>query len=86
MDIILKPEQEQFIQEKLKSGKYKSIDEVIIEAFRLLEEQDKHYEQWVEETRQKVTVGLEQLDRGEGNEVEVVINLLKDKIRGMREA
>lgn len=85
MDIILNPEQEQFIQEKLKSGKYETVDEVIIEAFRLLEERDKHYEQWVEETRKKVTVGLEQLDRGEGNEVEVVINRLKDKIRGMRE-
>jgi antitoxin ParD1/3/4 len=45
MSIALKNEQEQFIQKKLDSGKYRSADEVIFEAFRLLEERDKHYEQ-----------------------------------------
>ncbi len=51
---ILKLEQEQFIQEQVKSRKYDTDDEVIFEAFRLLEERDKHYEKWVEETREKV--------------------------------
>jgi antitoxin ParD1/3/4 len=27
---------------------------VIFEAFRLLEERDNHYEQWLQDTRQKV--------------------------------
>jgi antitoxin ParD1/3/4 len=44
MSIALNPEQEKFIQEKLKSGKYKTADEVILEAFRLLEERDRYYE------------------------------------------
>ncbi len=35
MNITLKPEQEQFIQAKLKSGKYATVDEVITEALQL---------------------------------------------------
>jgi len=80
MDIILKPEQEQLIKAKVNSGKYTTVDEVITEALLLLDERDKHYQQWVEDTRQKVAVGLAQLDRGEGIEVQTVINKLKEKI------
>ncbi len=74
MSIALKIEQEQFIQKKLNSGKYGSADEVIFEAFRLLEERDKHYEQWLRDTRQKVADGLAQLDRGEGLDGETVVS------------
>jgi antitoxin ParD1/3/4 len=81
MNIILKPEEEQLIQEKLKSGKYETAYEVIVEALRLLEERDQNYEKWVEETREKVAVGLEQLERGEGIDGEVVIARLRDKLR-----
>ena len=86
MNITLKPEQEKFLQEKLKSGKYNTIDEVIIEAFRLLEERDSHYDKWLEETKKKVAVGIEQLERGEGIDSEIVIAKLKEKIRALREA
>jgi antitoxin ParD1/3/4 len=72
MNIILKPEEKQLIQEKIKSGKYKTAYELIVEALRLLEKRDKYYEKWVEETREKVAVGLEQLDRGEGIDGEFV--------------
>jgi putative addiction module CopG family antidote len=51
MNITLKPEQEKLIQEKLKSGYYNTIDEVIIEAFKLLEERDTHHEKRLEETK-----------------------------------
>ena len=81
MSITLKPEQEQLIQAKVKTGKYNNVDEVITEALQLLEERDKHYQKWIEETRQKVAVGLAQLDGGEGIEVQTVINNLKEKVR-----
>ncbi len=80
MNIFLNLEQKQFIQEKLQSGKYQTADEVIIEAFRLLEERDKRYEQWLEETREKVAIGLAELERGEGVDGEVVIAELRDMI------
>ena len=86
MNVILQPAQEQFIQEKLKSGKYKTAYEVIVEALQLLEERGRNYEKWVEETREKVAVGLEQLDRGEGIDGEVVVARLRDKLRKARES
>ena len=85
MDIILKPEQEQLIKAKVNSGKYRTTDEVITEALQLLDERDKHYQKWVEDTRKKVAVGLEQLDRGEGIEVQTVINKLKQKVHQAKE-
>ena len=85
MDITFKPEEEHLIQEKLKSGKYATAYEVIIEALRLLEERDKQYDKWLEETRGKVAVGIAQLDRGEGIDGEVVIARLRDKLHKARE-
>lgn len=85
MSISLKPEQEQFIQEKLKSGKYQSVDEVIMEAFRLLEERDKLYGQWVEQTRKEAAVGLEELSQGKGLDGETVIAHLRERFRQARE-
>lgn len=81
MSIALKIEQEQFIQKKLKSGKYSSVDEVIFEAFRLLEERDQHYEQWLQDTRQKVADGLAQLDQGEVLDGKSVMARLKERVR-----
>lgn len=41
ISITLTPEQEQFLQDKLKSGKYNNSQEVISEAFKLLEKEEK---------------------------------------------
>jgi antitoxin ParD1/3/4 len=46
MSIILKPEQEKFIQQKVQTGQYQDADSVIIEAFQLLENRDKEYQKW----------------------------------------
>jgi len=86
MSITLKPEQEQFIQKKVTSGKYQSADEVISEALRLLEERDRDYEQWVESTREKVSLGIEELDSGLGLEGETVISQLQARLQNAREA
>ncbi len=85
MNINLKPEQEQFIQAKLETGKYATAYEVIVEALHLLEKRDKHYEKWVEETRKKVAVGIAQLDRGEGIDGKIAITRLREKLRQARE-
>ncbi len=85
MSIALGLEQEQFIHKKLETGKYRSADEVIFEAFRLLEERDSHYEHWLQNARQKVQAGLEQLDRGEVIDGEVVMARFREKIRITRE-
>jgi len=81
MNISLKLEEEQLIQAKLKSGKYETAYDVIVEALRLLEERDKQYEKWLEETREKVAVGIKQLDKGQGIDGEVVIAKLREKFK-----
>jgi antitoxin ParD1/3/4 len=58
---------------------------VISKALKLLLEWDKGYQNWVEETREKVDVAIEQLDRGEGIDGDVVISQLRDKLRQARE-
>lgn len=86
MNIALKPEYQQFIQSQIEKGNYANADEVISAAFRLLEERERRYEQWLEETRKKVAVGIEQLNRGEKLDGEVVIAQLQAKLRKAREA
>ncbi|GAX41477.1 hypothetical protein NIES4075_24500 [Tolypothrix sp. NIES-4075] len=86
MNITLPSELEQFIQAQIATGRYASAEEVISKALKLLEEWEKGYQQWVEETRQKVEVAIEQLDRGEGAEVEVVVERLREKLDKAREA
>ena len=85
MDIILKPELEKLILAKVNSGKYTTVDEVITVALQLLDERDKHYQKWVQDTRQKVAVGLAQLNRGEGIEAQTVIKKLKEKVHQAKE-
>lgn len=86
MNIQLKPELEQIIEAQIATGRYSDAEEVIGKALKLLLEWDEGYQNWVEETRQKVEVGIEQLDRGEGIDGEVVIERLRSKLRQAREA
>lgn len=85
MNITLNSEQEQFIQSQIAKGKYLNIQQVIDSALKLLEKQDQSYEQWLNETRQKVKIGLEQLERGEKVYGEIVIAQLEAKFQRMRE-
>jgi antitoxin ParD1/3/4 len=84
MNISLKPEHEQFIQAQIASGKFANADEVIDLAFKLLEKLDNEYIQWLEQTRQKVEVGLAQIERGEVIDGEVVIDRLRGCLRNQK--
>ncbi|MUG96653.1 type II toxin-antitoxin system ParD family antitoxin [Scytonema sp. UIC 10036] len=85
MYIQLKPEHEQFIQAQVASGRYTNPEEVVAKALKLLEEWDKGYKDWEEETRQKLAVGLAQIERGEVLDSEVVIARLEGKLQKARE-
>jgi antitoxin ParD1/3/4 len=85
MNIQIKPELEQIIQAQIATGRYTNPEDVISKALKLLLEWDKGYQNWVEETREKVDVAIEQLDRGQGINGEVVISQLRDKLREARE-
>ncbi|HIK15200.1 MAG TPA: type II toxin-antitoxin system ParD family antitoxin [Leptolyngbyaceae cyanobacterium M33_DOE_097] len=65
MNVSLTPELEQFVHEKVKSGRYLSASEVVREALRLLEERDRLYQAKLAELQQHLAIGIEQADRGE---------------------
>ena len=85
MNIQIKPELEQIIQAQIATGRYTNPEDVISKALKLLLEWDKGYQNWVEETREKVDIAIEQLDRGEGIDGDIVISQLRDKLRQARE-
>jgi len=58
MSISLNPDQERLIEAKLRSGKYRSAEEVIELALRLLDEYDRTDAEWVEEVREKIDAAM----------------------------
>lgn len=73
MKITLKPEQEKFIKAQLDSGKFANLEQVIEVAFHLLEKFSDEYKDWIETTRDKIEVGIAELDEGKGNDGETVV-------------
>ena len=79
MPITLQPEQEQFIQTQLATGRYTNATEVIAEALQLLEKRN-HYDRWVEELRNKIDIAAVELDSGEGLDGETATNQLRARL------
>ncbi|PSR16188.1 transcriptional regulator [filamentous cyanobacterium CCP3] len=59
MSINLTPDQERFIETKLQTGKYRSTEEVLEIALRLLDEYDRSEAEWVEDVRAKIDAVIE---------------------------
>jgi antitoxin ParD1/3/4 len=82
MNIILKPEQEQFIQSEIKNGRYETVEQVISEALKLLEAYNLQRDEIrLEELRQKIAVGTEQIKNGQITDGEEVFARLQEKLR-----
>lgn len=82
MYVSLPQEQEQFIQEQLRKGKYSNADDVIRDALKLLEERQlQENKKRLEELRQQIAIGTEQIARGQVVDGEVVFDRLREKIR-----
>jgi len=85
MNITLKPEQEQFIQNQLAQGRFSNAEAVINQALELLQEKQREYEDWVEDVRVKVNEAAAELERGEGFPLETVVEQIQAKFRHARE-
>ena len=64
MNVSLTPELETLITKKVKSGRYTSASEVVREALRLLEEQDKLRELRRDELRKEIMKGVDDIKAG----------------------
>jgi antitoxin ParD1/3/4 len=58
MSINLTSDQEQFIQSKLKSGKYQTPEEVVSKALRLLEVWEQAEAEWLEDVGRKIDAAI----------------------------
>ena len=65
MNVSLTPALEDFVQSKVKKGRYNSASEVIREALRLLEEHEKARTAQLAEFNKELDRRLVSLDRGE---------------------
>lgn len=81
MEIVLKPEQERFIQSQIDAGQFSNAEQVIDTAFRLLEQHSAEYTQWVNEVREKVTIARDEVARGEVLDGETVVNDILERFR-----
>lgn len=66
MNVNLTPQLEDLIRRKVESGLYNSASEVVREALRLLEEQDRIRAVRLQGLRREIQIGLAELDRGDG--------------------
>jgi len=65
LNVSLTPELEKFVEARVASGRYLSASEVVREGLRLLEEREVSHQEALDEVRRKISVGLEQAERGE---------------------
>lgn len=65
MNVSLTPQLEQFVRQKVDSGRYLSASEVVREGLRLLEERDRVQQMKLETLRRELMIGVEQIERGE---------------------
>ena len=84
MPTSLTSSQEALLQRLVDAGRFQNASEALETALRLLEEEDQHYQQWLAETKRKLAIGIDELDRGEGLNGEAVIEKLQAKIRQAR--
>ena len=66
MRVQLLPDLELFVAQRVKAGQYASASEVVNGALALFQAQERWVSDHVPELRRAVAVGLEELDRGEG--------------------
>ncbi len=65
VNISLTPELGAFLQRRVKSGRYQTTSEVVREALRLLERQERDREQAFQQLKAKLETGAAQAARGE---------------------
>ena len=88
MKISLTPDLQQWVQDKVKSGKYSSVSEVVREGLRLLDERDAEAaarlrlrDERLAELKEKIRVGIEASERGEVVDGEEFFAELEEDIR-----
>ncbi|QFS47278.1 antitoxin ParD1/3/4 [Nostoc sphaeroides CCNUC1] len=86
MSMTLTSKQEKVVQVLLATGRFHTVSEVIEAALHLLEEENRAYQIWVDETRTKIDEGIASLERGEGIDGETFVNQLLADLQQVKES
>ena len=81
MNVNLTPELEALVQRKVESGLYNNQSEVVREALRLLEEQDRLREAHLGKVRGTLAESLAQADRGRRQDGPEVVAQVRESVR-----
>lgn len=81
MNISLTPELEKYIQEKVSSGLYTSVSEVIRESLRLMHTYDDLQKQQINQLNRAIELGLTQLNTGDKIPASEAYQRLRKKIK-----
>ena len=90
MNVSLGMQWEQFVNEKVESGRYQTASEVIRDGLRLLEQREKALQsisqRTKEELQEMLEVGIRQLDAGKGITGDVALKGLRQRAAARRRA
>lgn len=81
MSISLTPDQERFVEKKLQSGKYRSTEEVLEIALRLLDEYDRSEAEWVEDMRAKIDAAIKASSHTAPVDGEIFVNGILERFQ-----
>ncbi len=80
VNISLTPKLGAFLQSRVKSGRYQTTSEVVREALRLLQHQEKEREEGLKQLKAKLQRGAAQVERGELLDGDAVFEELRQMI------
>jgi antitoxin ParD1/3/4 len=90
MNVSLGPQWEQFVNEKVESGRYLTASEVLRDGLRLLEQRENALRslspQTKEELEEMLEAGIQQLDAGKGIPGDVALKDLRQRAAARRRA
>ena len=85
MSISLTPEQESFVQSKIQAGTYRSTQDVLEIALRLLDEYDRAETQWSEDVREKIEAAVLASEHTPPMDGEIFVNQILERFDKARQ-
>ncbi|GAB4351376.1 MAG: hypothetical protein OHK0047_45110 [Leptolyngbyaceae cyanobacterium] len=86
MSLPLPPDLQQFADRQIASGKYTSLDEMMLAGLRILAEQEQIYQGRFEELRRELLLGVLEAEQGElldaASEIEAIRQRLRQRHSG----
>jgi len=81
MSMPLPPDLQQFADRQIASGKYASLEEILLAGLQALAEQEQVYQGRFEELRREVLLGAEAAERGELLDAATEIEAIRHRLR-----